>query len=181
MAGGKAKRLQMDIEKPLIEIDGKTILERTVDVLKDAGINEVFVAVTQTTSKTKSKAKELGLKMVQTPGNGYVQDIQYLMEQFNEFLVVSADLPFLSSELIRNVLTKYKETNLSISVVVPLKDYADMGFTPSVTMNGFVPVGINIVSEGEDYLYVIKGKQTVNINTKKELEMAINERTTETI
>ena len=32
MAGGKAKRLNMDIEKPLIEIEGTTILERTITI-----------------------------------------------------------------------------------------------------------------------------------------------------
>ena len=170
MAGGKAKRLDMDIEKPLIEINGKTILERIVDVLKEAEIDDISVAVTDSTSATKKKAEELKLKIVQTPGDGYVEDIQHLMKQFNEFLSINADLPFLQSQLIRDVLNKYREINQPISVVVPIEEYENMGFTPSTEINGLVPIGVNIVTNGEDYFYVTNGKGTVNINTKKELE-----------
>ena len=173
MAGGKGKRLNLDIEKSLIKIGGRTILERTVVVLKDAGIDEIFVAVTNATPKTMIKAKELNVKIVQTPGKGYVKDIQYLMKKFKEFLVVSADLPFLNSTLIRDVLTKYREIKQPVSVVVPKKDYEKIGFTPTTIINGFVPIGVNIVAKGEDFLYVKKGKETININTKKELEMII--------
>jgi len=181
MAGGKGGRLGADIEKPLIKIEGRTILERTVDVLKDSGIDEIFIAVTNATPRTRYKAIELKVKIVQTLGEGYVEDIQYLMEHFKEFLVVSADLPFLRSQLIKDVLSKYKEIKQPVSVVVPVKDYENMGFFPSTIMNGFVPVGVNIVSKGEDYLFVIKDEQTININTKKELEMILNERATEAI
>ena len=173
MAGGKAKRLDIDIEKPLIEIDGKTILERTVDVLKKAEIDDIFVAVTDSASETKKKAEELNLKIVQTPGDGYVEDIQHLMKQFDEFLTVTADLPFLQPRLIKDILTKYKEIDKPISVVVPVEEYEKMGFTPSTTINDLVPIGVNIVTNGEDYFYVTSGKETININTKKELERII--------
>lgn len=173
MVGGKGKRLNLDIEKPLIKIRGRTILERTVDVLKNAGINKIFVAVTNATPKTKIKAEELKVRIVQTPRKGYVKDIQYLMKKFKEFLVVSADLPFLSPKLIRDVITKYKEIKQPVSVVVLKKDYEKMGFTPTTIINGFVPIGVNIVAKGGDYFYVTKGKATININTKKELEMVI--------
>jgi adenosylcobinamide-phosphate guanylyltransferase len=173
MAGGRGKRLNLDIEKPLVKINGRTILERIVKILRDTGIDEIFVAVTNATPKTKTKAKELKVRMVQTPGSGYVKDIQYLMKKFKEFLVVSADLPFLNSKLIRDVLNKYEEIQQSVSVVVPKKDYEKMGFTPTVVINNLVPIGVNIVAKGEDYLYITKGKETININKKEELEMII--------
>lgn len=173
MAGGKGKRFGSNIEKPLIEIEGKTILERVSIVLKNSGMNEIFVAVTDSTPKTKIKAEELKLKIIQTPGKGYIEDIQYLMKIFEKFLAVSADLPFLSSDLITNILAKYKKIKHPISVVVPKKDYEKMGLTPTMILNGFVPVGVNIVAIGKDYLYVTKGKETININTKKELNMII--------
>lgn len=173
MAGGRGKRLHLDIEKPLIKINGRTILERIANVLRDAGIDEIFVAVTNATPGTKRKAKELNAKIVLTPGKGYVKDIEYLMKKFKEFLVVSADLPFLSSKIIRDVLTKYGEIKRPVSVVVPKKEYEKMGFTPTIIINDFVPIGVNIVARGEDYFYITKGKKTININTKKELEMII--------
>ena len=176
MAGGRGKRLNLDIEKPLIKIEGSTILERIVIVLKETGINEIFVAVTNATPKTKRMAEELNVGVVQTPGDGYVKDIQYLMAKFEEFLAVSADLPFLSSTLIKDVLIRYRKIRRPVSVVVPTKDYENMGFTPTITINDLVPIGVNIVAKGEEYTYIIKGKEAININTKKELEMIINEK-----
>ena len=114
--------------------------------------------------------------------NGYVKDIQYLMSKFKEFLVVSADLPFLRSKLIKNILIKYKEIMQPISVVIAIEKYEKMGFTPSITVNSsYVPIGVNIVTDGKDYFYKVEGKQTININTKKELEMIMNERTSKAI
>ena len=173
MAGGRGKRLNLDIEKPLIRIEGKTILERTVNALRDAGIDEIFVAVTNATPGTKRKAKELKARIVQTPGKGYVKDIEYLMKKFKEFLVVSSDLPFISSKLVRDVLIRYREIQQPISAVVQKKEYKNMGFTPTTTIKDYVPIGVNVVVKGEDYLYITKGKETININTKKELEMII--------
>lgn len=173
MAGGKGKRLNLNIEKPLIKIEGRTILERIINVLRDAGIDEIFVAVTNATPRTNMKAKELKVGVIQTPGKGYVKDIKYLMKKFKEFLVVSADLPFLSSTLIREVLSRYRKIKQPVSVVVPKKDYENMGFAPTTTIDDFVPISVNIVAKGEDYLYITKGKETININTKKELEMII--------
>lgn len=170
MAGGRGKRLNLDIEKPLIKIGGRTMLGRVVEALRDAGIDEIFIAVSDATPRTKRKAKKLKLRIVQTPGKGYVKDIKYLMKKFKEFLVVSADLPFLSSTLVRNILTRYREIQQPISVVVPKEDYEKMGFIPSTIINNFVPIGINIVANGEDYLYITKGRGTININTQKELE-----------
>lgn len=118
----------------------------------------------------KKKAEMLGVKVVETPGSGYVQDIQYLKEQFHEFLAVSVDLPFLRPNVITKALKKYQEVHQSVAVVTPLKDYETMGFTPSTVIKEFVPIGVNIISRGEDYFVVIRGKQTININTKQELE-----------
>lgn len=170
MAGGKGKRLNINIEKPLIAIEGETILERISTVLKNAGINDILIAVTNNTPKTKEKAEKLKLETIQTPGKGYVEDIQYLMGKFKEFLSVSADLPFLNPDLIENVLIKYEEIKQPISIVTPKQSYEKMGFIPSVTMDNFVPIGVNVVTKGRDYFYVIEGKETVNINTREELE-----------
>ena len=150
--------------------------------LNNAGIDEIYAAITDNSPKTKIKAEKLKLKIIKTPGNGYVKDIQFLMKKFKEFLVVSADLPFLQSQFIKNVLNLHKEIKQSISVVVPIESYKSMGFTPSTTVKkNYVPVGVNIVSKGEDFFYVIEGRQTININTKEELEMIKDERATKTI
>ena len=181
MAGGKRERLNMNIEKPLIKIEGKTMLERISTVLRDAGVDEIIVAITENTLGTKEKAEKLRIKTIQTPGKGYVEDIRYLMRKFKEFLVVSADLPFLSPELIKDVLTKYDEIRQPISVVTPRESYEEMGFVPSVTIGDLVPIGVNIVTKGEDYFYTARGKETISINTREELERVRDEGRSKTV
>ena len=171
MAGGKGKRLNRGIEKPLIEIKGKNLLERTLDVLRSAGITDIVVAVTKWTPETKKKAEHLGIEVIETPGKGYVHDIQYLKQVFHEFLAVAVDLPCLRPGVLKTVLQRYAEVHRSIAVVTPVKEYERMGFVPSIVDHGFVPVGVNIVSHGDDDdLVVIHGSQTMNINTIDELE-----------
>ena len=176
MAGGKGRRLKMRIEKPLLELEGKTMLERISTVLRNAGLDDILVAVTRDTPKTKEKAEKLQLKIIQTPGIGYVEDIQYLMKKFKEFLAVSADLPYLAPALIRKVLIKYEEIKQPISVVTPKQSYEKMGFIPSMVVDDLVPIGVNVVTKGKDYFYTIEGKETININAVEELERIRDER-----
>lgn len=170
MAGGKRERLNMDIEKPLIEIEGRTILERISTVLQNAKVDEILVAITKNTPKTEEKAKKLNLKTIRTPGKGYVEDTQLLERKFNEFLSVSADLPFLTSSLIKDLLAKYDELKRPISVVTSKQSYKKMGLSPSLTIGDFVPIGLNIVTEGKDCFYSIEGKETISFNSREELE-----------
>jgi GTP:adenosylcobinamide-phosphate guanylyltransferase len=72
------------------------------------------------------------------------------------------------------VLARYREIKQPVSVVVSKKYYENMGFTPTAVIDDFVPIGVNIVAKGEDYLYITKGKVAININTKKDLEMIKN-------
>ncbi len=165
MAGGKGERMGK-VEKALLKINGETMIERVANTLDNL---DIFVAVTKNTPKTKLLAKQLGLGVILTPGKGYHEDTRYLSTQFKEFLSVCVDLPFLSRNLIKKVLTKYKEIKKPICVAASEQYYKKIGFTPSFVKNNLVPIGLNIVTKGEDYLYIVEGKEVININTKEEL------------
>lgn len=181
MAGGRGSRIKSNTEKPLIKVGDKTMLERVAEALIKAGL-EVLIAVSQYTPHTTLKAKKMGLGVVESPGRGYVEDIQFLLRELSldNALVVSADLPFVSPKLIKKVVKKYNTVKKPICVVVTEEDYRSMGFTPSTVLEHnhkkLVPVGINVVEkeEEENYFYIIAGKETININTPKELELAEN-------
>lgn len=178
MAGGGGSRLKLDLEKPLIEVGGKTILERVVETLINAGL-DILVATSPHTPKTALKAKEIGVGVVESPGKGYVEDVQFLLRELslNNALVVSADLPFISAKLVKDVIKKYSKVKKPVCVVVTEEDYRSMGFTPSTVFEhkhkSLVPVGVNVVEkeEGEDYFYIISGKEAINVNTPEELEL----------
>ncbi len=165
MAGGKGIRLG-GVEKALIEIDGITLLERVVHALQDTDIS---VAITTETPKTKEKAEELGLNTIMTDGEGYHKDLLFLSKIFKEFLSVSVDLPFLNKKLVNDVIKKYDEIKKPICVVVAKKDYNQLKFNISYSKGNLIPIGLNIVAQGNDYLYEINGKASININTKHDL------------
>lgn len=177
MAGGKGSRMNF-MEKPLIKIGRKTILERVINALSKADL-DILVAVSRYTHRTAEKAKEMKLKIVETPGNGYIEDCQFLLKRFNldSALVVSADLPFISSKLIKDVIRKYEQIKKPVCVAIPEIDYISMGFNPGINIKEnnkrLVPIGINIMErkEREDYIYIISSREAININTIEELEI----------
>lgn len=178
MAGGRGSRMKVDIEKPLIRIGEKTILEHVVRALIKADL-EVLVAISRHAPLTALRAREMGLNIVDSPGAGYVGDIQFLFRKLglDNALVVSADLPFISHKLIRNVVKKYREVKRPICVAIAEEDYRSMGFTPSTVFEydhrSLLPVGVNVVEKerGEDYFYIISGKEAINVNIPEELEL----------
>ncbi|MEM4251304.1 MAG: NTP transferase domain-containing protein [Candidatus Bathyarchaeia archaeon] len=63
MAGDKESRMGSTIKKPLVTVDGSTMLEPVVDALKCAvGVEEVYVATSPNTHRTEELAKRLGLR-----------------------------------------------------------------------------------------------------------------------
>lgn len=178
MAGGRGSRMKLNVEKPLIRIGEKTIIERVAQVLIKADL-EVVVAISKHAPLTALRAREMGLTVVESHGKGYVEDIQFLFRELslNNALVVSADLPFISPKLIRNVVKKYSEVKRPICVAVAEEDYRSMGFIPGMVFEynhrSLLPVGVNVVEKdgGEDYFYIISGREAINVNTLEELEL----------
>ncbi len=178
MAGGRGSRLGLGVEKPLIEVGGKSILERVVNALVDAGL-EVAVAVSPHTPETALKAGEMGWRVVESPGRGYVEDIGFIFKELEleTALVVSADLPFISPGLVKNVLKEYDRVKQPICVAVEEDRYLSMGFSPSTVLEHdskrLVPVGVNVMEkeEREDYFYIVSGREAFNVNTCEELSL----------
>src|SRR5512143_3534413 len=70
MAGGKGTRMKLAEEKPLIKVCNKPVIQYVLSALKDAKkIDRVIVATTNHTPKTTNFMKELGVEVIETPGN----------------------------------------------------------------------------------------------------------------
>ena len=110
MAGGKGTRMNIDGEKLLLKYK-KPIILHVVDALKNSNCFSKILAVTNPNSpKTKKLLEDHDVEIFQTNGNGYVEDLNYVLKTTNDFLfIVSGDLPLLDESIIKEIW--YKNIN----------------------------------------------------------------------
>jgi adenosylcobinamide-phosphate guanylyltransferase len=187
MAGGKATRLNLPQEKPLLEFDGKPLIEIIVNALKNAGIKRIIVAVTHHTPKTAKHSQKLSVEVLQTHGEGYIEDTQYAIKKLRlgTVIVVSADLPFLDSESVREIVEHFESCGKpALATVAPRKvcDKLNLKVDAEFEFRGekVVPVGVNIVTGArvnepeleQEVLIINKPQLAVNVNNPHNLEVA---------
>jgi len=188
MAGGKAGRMNSPVEKPLLEVGGKTMLERVVEVLNHSkSVDRIIVAVTKNTQKTARKAKELSLDLLETPGKNYEYDMQYAIKKLDlaDVITICADLPFISVEIVDQAIEKFRSSRKpSLSVMAPVSVYNKLGLKPEyifeVDGKMLVPIGINVIDgkqidkpELEQAVLVTESHNlAINVNTPNELALA---------
>lgn len=188
MAGGKATRMRSEVEKPLLEVDGSAMLQRVIGALRDSkAIDRIIVAVTASNLHVAEKARGLGVEVVETPGAGYESDMRTAIKHLGlgDVMVVSADLPFVTSELVDKAYGTYKSgAKPALSVMCPPSVLEKMNLEPSyvfeVEGKKLTPIGLNIldgtrIGEGpldETTLVIDSPRLALNVNTPRELELA---------
>jgi len=188
MAGGRATRMRRRVEKPLLEISGRSMLGRVVDTLKHTqSIERIIVASSSNTPATAAEAKKLGVENINTPGNGFEEDMRFAISQLSlgDVLVVSSDLPFLTVDIINRAVQKYRSSGKpALAVMAPTELYKKLrskpGYVFKVNGRNLVPVGINIldgarINEGaleQSELIIDEEELALNVNTPKDLEIA---------
>lgn len=154
MAGGKGKRLGINVEKPLLRIGDEPIIKRIIDVLKGIpSIRKIVVTVSPHTPSTRAYLSSInGIYVLETNGVGYHEDLKKSIKALGTgtFIIISADLPFLSSNIINFIIEKYlEEKKPALTVMVPLDGLLRHGLVPTyiVKLKGscFVPCGINVI------------------------------------
>ena len=188
MAGGRGSRMGGEIEKPLLKIAGKSMLQRVIEVLQSTkSVDGIVIASTPRTRATTLEAKRLGVEVIITPGSGFEKDMQFAIRHLSlrDILVISSDLPFVTVHVIEEAVKKYRESQKpSVAVMAPVELYERLGVKPSyvfdVNARRLVPVGINVIDgrrieEGplEQTELVIDSEDVAfNVNTAEELEAA---------
>ena len=190
MAGGKGTRMKLDQEKPLIAVCGKPVIQYVLQALKDAKeIDRIIVATTNRTPKTTRFMHELGVEVIESPGNDYVSDMGWVVQtlKLGVFLAVAADLPLLQPAMIDAVVARYMCCGKpALTVAVPLEIKSKLGMCVEYSFNTddnrqVVPVGINVIDGykryGDEWLdqdiYLMNHEAlAVNINTVQELALA---------
>ncbi len=182
MAGGKSSRINIKIEKPLLKLGEKTLIERVIDAVKNSFlIDRIIVTTSPNTKNTRNYIQKIkGVEILETSGEDYHEDMKFAIKNSNGryFIIISADLPFITSEIIDFIIKKYIEKGKpSLTVITSLKNILDYKLIPTYIMKinneEYVPCGINIIDKtkiDEEYIeetYLIMNNFEVifNINT----------------
>jgi len=188
MAGGKGSRMGLQEEKPLLKVGDKPMIEHILNALKEAKkIDEIVVAVSRHTPKTAKFVESLSVKVLETPGNGYVSDVRYAARRLKPgtVLTISADLPLVTGNIIDKVVERYVQCGKpALTVAVPIETRERLGLRGGYVLEAegkrLVSAGINVIDgrridkiELVEEIYVIdKEEVAVNVNTPLELRIA---------
>lgn len=175
-----------DIEKPLVSLGGSPLVARVVSALRSSQrFERIVAAVSPIAPATGDFARSIGLQVVETSGAGYSQDLSTVLNDLrpNRVLVISADMPLVSGQIIDEIASK-EQTKPLLSIVLT-KEFVDrVGITPSVAFRhggvDYCQSGISIFDTSsqlagvvaEEYVVMDRTEIALNVNTRKELELA---------
>jgi adenosylcobinamide-phosphate guanylyltransferase len=149
MCGGKGTRLKktlgLDVEKPLIKIKNKPLIEYLIDTLIQS--NEfygIFAAVSNNTKRTREFIKsnyKNKITIIETLGKDYSEDylkiINYFKEIQNEkthvitkIMFLPIDLPLISLEMLTQLIT-INQVKPCLTIIIEKRFVKDVGILPS--------------------------------------------------
>lgn len=175
-------------EKPLLEVGGKPMIQYVLDALKQSKmVDRIIVAASRSTTQTARKARELNVQVLETLGEDYIADMKYAIRRLSldVVLTVSADLPFITTQIVNQAVEKYRSCGKpSLAVMTPVDVYERLGSNPEYVFEAdgksVVPIGLNIIDgrridepELEQAVLVTESEElAINVNTPSELEVA---------
>ena len=183
MCGGAGSRLGSGEEKPMVKLGGKHYVERVLCALEKSGrFIRIVAAVSPNTPRTGEFLASSGIEVIDTPGAGYPQDLSSLLAKLapQRVLVVPADIPLLTPAAVSEVTNLLmKERGPAISLVIEKSFVEKLGVTPSVLVAGdLCHSGITLFDASvsgqveERYVTMNRAEIAVNVNTKREKELA---------
>ncbi|SDF01558.1 GTP:adenosylcobinamide-phosphate guanylyltransferase [Halorubrum xinjiangense] len=179
MCGGRGTRLGGG-EKPLAPVAGRPMVDRALDALAASRVETAYAAVSPHTPRTRerlverrsagaaersgdgsgSTAGSVEVRIVDTPGDGYVADLRTALAAGPEppVLTLAVDLPLLDGAAVNTVLDAHAAADAdALSVRVPASRkrelgasadaatrYGDEGSGDGSTVDR-VPAGVNVV------------------------------------
>ncbi len=181
MAGGRSTRLDGEVEKPLLELEGRFLIDFVVDAVSGCEHVDKFWAVTSPhTPNTQNYLLEKDVQILSSPGDDYVEDLVFAIKRLNleKTLIVSADLPLVTSEDLDWVVEEYLKQDLpALAVMTTLDVIEKIGVSADTVIDGYVPTGVNIVDgknlNGSEFNLITQDpKFAVNVNTISDFDAA---------
>ncbi len=185
MAGGKGVRMNLDNEKLLLKYK-KPIILHVIDSLKNSNCFSKILAVTSSNSpKTKMLLQENNVETFDTPGIGYVKDLNLALKTISDVvLVTSGDLPLLDKEIIQKIVNQFDSQNIWTSILVTNKFLTTLGIESDYSVNFDNQIchytGISLVDSKkisslenleENYIIIDDKRIAFNLNTKQDYDL----------
>jgi len=186
MAGGRGSRMEFPTpEKLLLEYE-KPVIFHVIDSLNYSHcFSKVFAATSPNSPDTKFELEQRGIETLDTQGNGYVNDLNLLLQKMNgPVFVTSGDLPLLDEKIIQVITEKFNSKNVWTSFLVSKKFLNSLGLESNLLINSgdidCVHTGISIINADkiqnldpvkENYIILDDKRIAFNLNTKKDYEL----------
>jgi len=186
MAGGRGSRMKFPATEKLLLEHEKPIIFHVIDSLNDSHcFSKVFAATSPNSPDTKYELGQRGIETLDTQGNGYVNDLNLLLQKMNGLVfVTSGDLPLLDEKIIQVITEKFNSKNVWTSFLVSKKFLNSLGLESNLLINSgdidCVHTGISIINADkiqnldpvkENYIILDDKRIAFNLNTKKDYEL----------
>ena len=184
MGGGKGTRMNISNEKLLLEYK-KPVIFHVIDALKNSHcFSQVIVATSPNSPDTKRVLEQNGIETLSTPGNGYVNDLNFLLQKMDGFVfAVCGDLPLLDEEIIKK-MAEFNSENIWTSFLVSKELLNTLSLESNLLVKcgdvECVYTGISIINAdkikdsnlvNEDYVILDDERIAFNLNTKEDYEL----------
>ena len=184
MGGGKGTRMDISDEKLLLK-HKKSIIFQVIDALKNSHcFSQVIVATSPNSPDTKRVLEQNGIETLPTPGNGYVNDLNFLLQKMDgSVFAVCGDLPLLDEEIIKK-MAEFNSENIWTSFLVSKELLNTLSLESNLLVKyddvECVYTGISVINAdkikdsnlvNEDYVILDDERIAFNLNTKEDYEL----------
>lgn len=185
MCGGKGTRMNLPQEKLLLKYKNP-VIQHVINALQESGyFSKIIGATSSNAPRTNEFLKGLGISTIQTEGNGYVNDLNQILHNFDEHVfVISGDMPLLDAKIIREIvqLVDIKNTWTTVLLSKNFLDSLHMKTEYLVIYNKkeYSYSGISIVNPislsgmkhvEESYVVLDDKRIALNLNTKQDYDL----------
>tara|TARA_Y100000389_G_C17470072_1_gene529576 strand:- start:2438 stop:3472 length:1035 start_codon:yes stop_codon:yes gene_type:complete len=181
LAGGKGTRLgeiTKNIPKPLVEINGVSLIEYQLKKIKESGFKKIYISLHHMAEQIMNKVSELNLSemeinfIIEKNPLGTAGSLYHLKRETQPVLTLNCDV--VTDTDLREMFTSLekKNTNILIGVrpfnsyvpygVIKVKDKKVVGFEEKPVYQDWVSAGINIITS--DVISKINKEEYLDMN-----------------
>lgn len=185
LAGGKGNRMQLPEEKLLVKFKKPLILHVANAMTESKCFSKVIFLTSPNSPKTKILLQDNNYEIIDTQGIGYVEDLNVVLKSINDSVfVTSGDLPFLDTEIIKNIVNLYDSENIWTSILVTKKFLNSLGLSSDFEVNSENQIcnytGISLIDSRkisdlqkieEKYIIFDDKRIGYNVNTKRDYDL----------
>ncbi len=190
MAGGKAKRMGLPVEKPLLPFLGKPLIDWVAEAVAYAEkVSEFYVVTSQNTPETEKHCQNNGWNVLRTDAKGYHNDLKQAVLKaglMGAVLTIPADSPAVTGKFLDKIVSQFEVCGRDFyAVFVPIEVREKLGLSVDSTdeFKGvwYAVSGVNIVNGAKiqcddkietGALITTDLEVLLNINTLRDLEIA---------